>query len=113
MAYNARNLLTIGQPSFMENWICPAPFDETSSPDIKRQKMLMKFKEQMYRYNYHAPQQTRPFSKSRTGFTGKVDADGKFSTIFKDDVIVCLCWNLYLLQLLREHRVPGQPLGLV
>jgi len=82
MAYNARNLLTIGQPSFMENWICPAPFDETSSPDIKRQKMLMKFKEQMYRYNYHAPQKAELVSLGKLMLMGNFLLFSKTMSLF-------------------------------
>jgi hypothetical protein len=105
-AYAAWSSVSLGQVSFLKNWVCENPMVDGVS---RRKHTKDKFTEQLRRYSEYAMQTRDPLSIPRTGVSGVADKEGKASSTFNDDLAFCFCFNIWLIEKLRRHQVPGFP----
>jgi hypothetical protein len=108
-AWTVQNLLGFGMLTIMEDFICPMPFNENMDADSKREFMISTLKQQMYRYNVFGGKRTSPLSHTKRTVSGKTDSEGKFNPFFKDDLIVAMCWNVWLQSMISKGEIPNQP----
>lgn len=104
-AFAAWNAVSLGQVSFLKDWVCENPFSTGSS----RKATKDKFTEQLRRYSEYEMQTRDPLSIPRTGVSGIADKEGKASGTFNDDLVFCFCFNIWLNAKLIRRQVPGFP----
>lgn len=111
-AQTLKDLLEIGQPSFIEDFICPGCYDDVESDYSDNQKrgiFLEKLDDQMKRYTKYVKETSDPLSNPKATMSGKIGEDGKKRQGLHDDGIVALGFAVWLAIKIANEEVPRQP----
>lgn len=111
-AQTTKDLLEVGQPSFMENFICPGYYDDVErdfSDNQKRADFLEQIEDQMKRYTKYVKDTADPLSNPKPTMSGKIGEDGKKKADLHDDGIVALAFAVWLAVKIANEQVPRQP----
>ncbi len=100
----ASRYMMMDSVQFMKDLVCENPLMD---PKNRRDVTVKKFKEQLYKLKPIQSKQMDPLTIPRVGVSGKVNNEGKVSSMFNDDLAMSFSMGMYLFDLFLERRIPG------